>query len=1045
MKSGLRLFIFILSAYLISAPLLQGQQDAEAWNFINKANVLINLERYSEALEASDEAIKLAPNIAMGWNNKGAALDNLERYSEALEASEEAIRLDPNLAMAWYNKGVALTGLGRYTEALEAIDKSIKLDPNYAYAWRTRAIALGNLGKYSDALDSANEAARINPNDAGAWCTKANALGYMGRYSEALEASDEAIRINPNIAMAWNNKAAALDNLERYSEALEASNEAIKLDPNLANAWSNKAAAFNGLAKHLEALEASEESIRLDPNLAMAWNNKANALISIGKHSEGLEASDEAIRLDPNFPMAWNNKAGALYYLKRYLEGLEAIDEAIRLDPNFAMAWSNKAEFLGLLGRYSESLEASEESIRLDPNFVYAWINKAAGLVGLGRYSEALESSDEAIRIDSNTAEAWINRADALFGQKAYSDAIEASDESIRLVLTNSRYTENEKLSEELLGIAWSIRASALGGQGDYLEAIKACDEAIILGPSLSDQDLARVWSNRAAALIGLGNYSEALEASNEAIKLDPNLATAWGNRGGALIGLGNYSDALEASDEAIRIDPDIAMGWGNRASALLDQGNYLEALNESVRLDPSTAAAWENNGRVRLAFGQFVIAESSLTKEKEIGVIVLGMPDNNSILNDETVKILELDGSAFPKVKMILLVDRGCAMIGSLEKDNLIIKENNTVVSVDDFSFSGNASDHKLDLAIVFDETTSMDNELADLKLKSKDLVQKIKSSNFDARYLMVTFNGTEVATRVNWTNDADSFRMAMGKLSVSSGNINLPENSLDAIERALSLGFRSDAQKLMLVVTDEPSLQKGDGRSDSIYSMEDVKSDLLNSGITLIAASPDFNDPDINPDVPRSDLPKYAELRNLANQSNGIWIDINSKNFSSILEQIQGILTGTYVIEYTSPDKASYGKRTVLVSVDAPGCVEGGDLNSYVPSEGIANPNSAPFIDSLISDKLSPQELGSIITWKAQARDPDGDTVLFRFFLDDETVTDWTTENSWTWIPNQAGSHRIEVRARDGKHAGISGLDHRLAEHFIINDLTATNATNG
>ena len=765
----------------------------------------------------------------------------------------------------------------------------------------------------------------------------------------------------------------------------------------------------------------------------------------MGRYSDALEASDEAIKLDPNIAMAWNNKAAALMYLKRYSEAFDAIDEAIRLTPNLGLSWSTKGSILYCLGRYSEALIADDEAIRLDPNYPYTWINKAANLVGLGRYSEALESSNEAIRLDPNIAEAWINRADALFGQKTYSNAVEASDESIRLILTNSRYTENENLSEEILGIAWSIRASALGGQGDYLEAIKACDEAIILGPSLSDQDFARVWSNRAAALIGLGNYSEAHESSNEAIKLDPNLATAWGNKGGALIGLGNNSDALRASDEAIRLDPSTAMAWGNRASTLLGQDNYLEALNESVRLDPGLAVAWENKQRSRLAFGQFVIAESSLTKEREIGVIVVGTPENNSIPEDKMVKILELDASAFPKVKMILLVDRPCAMIGNLEKDNLVIKENNKVASMGDFSFSGNASDHKLDLAIVFDETISMDNELAALKLKSKDLVQKIKSSNFDARYLMVTFNGTEVATRANWTNDADSFRMKMGKLSLSSGNINLPENSLDGIERALSLGFRSDAQKLMLVVTDEPSLQKGDGRSDSIYSLEDVKSDLLNSGVTLITVSPDFNDPDINPDVPRSDLTKYAELRNLANQSNGIWIDINSKNFSAILEQIQGILTGTYLIEYTSPDRTSYGKRTVLVSVDAPGCVEGGDLNYYVPSDGIANPNSAPFIDSLISDKLSPQELGSIITWKAQASDPDGDSVLFRFFLDDETVTDWTTENSWTWIPNQAGSHRIEVRARDDKHAGISGLDHRLAERFIINDLNATNTTKG
>ena len=260
--------------------------------------------------------------------------------------------------------------------------------------------------------------------------------------------------------------------------------------------------------------------------------------------------------------------------------------------------------------------------------------------------------------------------------------------------------------------------------------------------------------------------------------------------------------------------------------------------------------------------------------------------------------------------------------MSGNLKKEDFKVKEDDNEAAIDNVYFSGNASGQKIDLAIVFDETTSMDEEINALKSKVKDLTQKINSSKLDARYSLVTFNGADVKTKINWTNDADSFRNIVGKLSTSGGNTDLPENSLDGIERALSFGFRPDAQKVIIVVTDEPSQQKGDGKSNSAYTMEDVKSDLLNSGAMLIAVSPDFRNPNVDPNVPRSNLPKYADMRVLANETGGLWIDMNSADFSTILKQIQGILTGIYVIEYTSTETPSEN-RTVFISVDVPGCV--------------------------------------------------------------------------------------------------------------------------
>jgi len=52
--------------------------------------------RYSEALAAYRQAIRLDPNQFVYYNGKGSALRSLKRYSEALVAFEQSIRLSPD-------------------------------------------------------------------------------------------------------------------------------------------------------------------------------------------------------------------------------------------------------------------------------------------------------------------------------------------------------------------------------------------------------------------------------------------------------------------------------------------------------------------------------------------------------------------------------------------------------------------------------------------------------------------------------------------------------------------------------------------------------------------------------------------------------------------------------------------------------------------------------------------------------------------------------------------------------------------------------------
>jgi tetratricopeptide (TPR) repeat protein len=63
---------------------------------------------------------------AEDWFNKSVALHDQGNYADAIQALDEAIRLapnDPNNAIAWNNKGLALYYQGKYDEAVKAYEE----------------------------------------------------------------------------------------------------------------------------------------------------------------------------------------------------------------------------------------------------------------------------------------------------------------------------------------------------------------------------------------------------------------------------------------------------------------------------------------------------------------------------------------------------------------------------------------------------------------------------------------------------------------------------------------------------------------------------------------------------------------------------------------------------------------------------------------------------------------------------------------------------------------------------------------------------------
>ncbi|MGA7872167.1 MAG: tetratricopeptide repeat protein [Candidatus Binatus sp.] len=72
-------------------------------NFIELADIYMRVGDSEDALLAANAGIVKDPSNARLYNAKGMALNDLQRFGEAEEAWEKALRLDPNLKVAQVN------------------------------------------------------------------------------------------------------------------------------------------------------------------------------------------------------------------------------------------------------------------------------------------------------------------------------------------------------------------------------------------------------------------------------------------------------------------------------------------------------------------------------------------------------------------------------------------------------------------------------------------------------------------------------------------------------------------------------------------------------------------------------------------------------------------------------------------------------------------------------------------------------------------------------------------------------------------------------
>jgi tetratricopeptide (TPR) repeat protein len=316
-------------------PLSPSSSQSQLNNLIE----LFKNGRYEDAEKLAISMTQEFPENQFAWDVLGAVFGQTGRKSEAINAHQRAVQLAPQHAGFHYNLGKTLQKVGRLEEAESSYKKAISVKPDFYEACYNLGVTLQELGRSKDAEASYRKAIALKPDYAKAHNNLGNTLQGQYRLDEAEASLRKAIAVLPDYAEARSNLGNALKELGRFEEAEVSYRKAIALQPDFAKAHSNLGVTLQELGRLEEAELSYRKAIALQPDFAKAHSNLGVTLQELGRLEEAEASHKQAIQLKPDFAEAWNN----IYVLlrinkscktseKKYL-ALIANDVAFQRDP----------------------------------------------------------------------------------------------------------------------------------------------------------------------------------------------------------------------------------------------------------------------------------------------------------------------------------------------------------------------------------------------------------------------------------------------------------------------------------------------------------------------------------------------------------------------------------------------------------------------------------------------------------------------------------------------------------------------------------------
>ncbi|HEV8146447.1 MAG TPA: tetratricopeptide repeat protein [Bryobacteraceae bacterium] len=237
-------------------------------------------ESYTNAANLLEQAVRIDPNTAYGFNALGIAYLEQAQFDKALPAFRDAAKRAQHWSYPLHNAALASVETGDYKSAIKYYQQAIKLTPQYSYLHYNLGLVYQRLNRNKDAENAYREAMKRASSSA----EPSNALGTLkaaqGKRSEAEQFYKDALAKNPKLYSARHNLALLLaSDKNRQQEAIDLWRENLRQSPGFTASQLSLAETLAARGDNAGAIEQYRAVVQEKPKYVAAHLALAQLLI----------------------------------------------------------------------------------------------------------------------------------------------------------------------------------------------------------------------------------------------------------------------------------------------------------------------------------------------------------------------------------------------------------------------------------------------------------------------------------------------------------------------------------------------------------------------------------------------------------------------------------------------------------------------------------------------------------------------------------------------------------------------------------------------
>ena len=351
---------------------------------ILKSKILIDDEKYDDALQGLNEALRLNPDNSYIYFYKGFINNKKGEHQEALNNYLKSIEINNKDKIIYYNLGLAYLEISDFEKSLNYLNKSYELDNTFYQALIKSGEVLLKSKEYDKSIEIFDKILNNEKekNNELALLRKGDALFMKNNFKEALELYENVLKLNENNEEALIGAGICERKLFKLDEAINYYDRVLKINNNNENVLYNKAIALSlkGNNQDSNDLLTKAKSIKDSEDILYAFelNN-----LNDKNYSKVNEEFDNYIKENKQItnPGLYNIKAQSLLHEEKYDEALKYIEQALELNPNYTYAINTKANILDKTGKKDEALLLYQKAAEGEQDNIIFLLNYSLSLL----------------------------------------------------------------------------------------------------------------------------------------------------------------------------------------------------------------------------------------------------------------------------------------------------------------------------------------------------------------------------------------------------------------------------------------------------------------------------------------------------------------------------------------------------------------------------------------------------------------------------------------------------------------------------------------